>query len=81
VLPTDDAVSHVAAAEQAATSFLALAFTKGGSFFAINRLSIAKWRETGKALSMTARDLAQFADAFEHPERAAAQKIVGTKRR
>lgn len=43
--------------------------------------AVAKWREAGKALSMTARELDQFADAFEHPERAAAQKIVGTKRR
>lgn len=43
--------------------------------------AVAKWRETGKTLSMTARELDQFADAFEHPECAVAQKIAGTKRR
>jgi serine/threonine-protein kinase HipA len=32
------------------------------------------WRERGLALGMTANDLEAFADAFEHPERAAAKK-------
>ena len=42
--------------------------------------AVAKWRETGKALSMTARELDEFADAFEHPERAAARKVIGARR-
>jgi serine/threonine-protein kinase HipA len=39
-------------------------------------LAVSRWRETGKALSMTSRELDQFADAFEHSERATAQKII-----
>lgn len=36
--------------------------------------AVAGWRETGRTLGMSDRDLESFADAFEHPERAAAQK-------
>jgi serine/threonine-protein kinase HipA len=36
--------------------------------------AVAGWREAGRALGMSDRDLESFADAFEHPERAAAQK-------
>jgi serine/threonine-protein kinase HipA len=35
--------------------------------------AVAGWREAGRTLGMTDRDLESFADAFEHPERAAAQ--------
>jgi serine/threonine-protein kinase HipA len=41
--------------------------------------AVATWRKTGKALSMTARELDQFEDAFEHSERAAARKITGAR--
>jgi serine/threonine-protein kinase HipA len=41
--------------------------------------AVSRWRELGKALSMTTRELDQFADAFEHPERAAAQRIVHSR--
>jgi serine/threonine-protein kinase HipA len=41
--------------------------------------AVDTWRATGKALSMTARELDQFADAFEHPERAVARKIAGAR--
>jgi serine/threonine-protein kinase HipA len=36
--------------------------------------AVAKWRETGKRLGMTNRELESFADAFEHQERLAARK-------
>jgi serine/threonine-protein kinase HipA len=36
--------------------------------------AVAKWRETGKRLGMTNRELESFADAFEHQERWAAKK-------
>lgn len=36
--------------------------------------AVARWREAGRALRMSARDLETFADAFEHSERAAARK-------
>ena len=36
--------------------------------------AVSGWRTAGRALGMTNRDLEDFADAFEHPERTAAQK-------
>jgi serine/threonine-protein kinase HipA len=36
--------------------------------------AVAGWRKAGRALGMSDRDLEDFADAFEHSERAAAQK-------
>jgi serine/threonine-protein kinase HipA len=39
--------------------------------------AVAGWRKAGRALGMTDRELEQFADAFEHSERTAAQKITG----
>ena len=38
--------------------------------------ALSKWREVGTALRMTNQELDQFADAFEHPERAAALKEI-----
>jgi len=38
--------------------------------------AIAGWRDTGQALGMTNRELEQFADAFEHPERQAARQAT-----
>lgn len=37
--------------------------------------AVGGWREAGRALGMSDRDLESYADAFEHPERAAAQKL------
>ncbi len=36
--------------------------------------AVAKWRETGRALGMSARELDDYAEAFEHPERKAARE-------
>jgi serine/threonine-protein kinase HipA len=36
--------------------------------------AVAGWREAGRALGMSTRDLESFADAFEHAERTAARK-------
>jgi serine/threonine-protein kinase HipA len=41
--------------------------------------ALSRWRETGLALGMTNRELDQFADAFEHPERKAVR--AATQRR
>ncbi len=38
--------------------------------------AVATWRKAGRNLGMTHRDLERFAEAFEHPERKAAQKIT-----
>ena len=36
--------------------------------------AVAGWRKAGRALGMSDRDLESFTEAFEHSERAAAQK-------
>lgn len=36
--------------------------------------AVSRWRESGRALGMSDRELDQFADAFEHPERKAARE-------
>jgi serine/threonine-protein kinase HipA len=38
--------------------------------------TLSHWRETGLALGMTERELDQFSEAFEHPERAAARRAA-----
>jgi serine/threonine-protein kinase HipA len=38
--------------------------------------AISRWREAGKAIGMTERELDQFTEAFEHPEREAARRIA-----
>ena len=38
--------------------------------------AISRWRETGLALGMTERELDQFSEAFEHPEREAARRAA-----
>lgn len=37
--------------------------------------AVAGWRKAARALGMSERDMESFADAFEHPERAAAQGL------
>jgi serine/threonine-protein kinase HipA len=36
--------------------------------------AVSRWRETGRGLGMTERELDQFSEAFEHPEREAARR-------
>lgn len=38
--------------------------------------AISRWHEAGKALGMTGRELEQFTEAFEHPEREAARRAA-----
>ena len=38
--------------------------------------ALAHWRQTGLVLGMTERELDQFAEAFEHPEREAARRAA-----
>jgi serine/threonine-protein kinase HipA len=38
--------------------------------------AVSGWREHGRNLGMTDRELEPFADAFEHPERTAAQRAM-----
>lgn len=39
--------------------------------------AVATWQKLGQKLGMSAAELDSFADAFEHPERKAAQKLAG----
>jgi serine/threonine-protein kinase HipA len=36
--------------------------------------AVSQWRHVGRSLGMSAEELDQFADAFDHEERAAAQQ-------
>jgi serine/threonine-protein kinase HipA len=38
--------------------------------------AVSGWRKTGHALGMNDRDLEQFVEAFEHPEREAAKRAI-----
>jgi serine/threonine-protein kinase HipA len=38
--------------------------------------AVAQWRDEGRALGMTGLELDQFAEAFEHTERMAAQRVI-----
>jgi serine/threonine-protein kinase HipA len=38
--------------------------------------SVATWRRQARALGMSSDDLDSFADAFEHPERDAARRVL-----
>ena len=40
-------------------------------------VAVARWRREAKTLGMNARDIEDFAEAFEHPERGAAKKVAG----
>lgn len=42
--------------------------------------AVSRWRDIGRELGMTASELDQYADAFEHSERKAAQSIAGRAR-
>src|ERR1700733_12654301 len=42
--------------------------------------TVSTWRVRGRELGMSAGELEQFADAFEHREREVAQSIVSEKR-
>jgi len=36
--------------------------------------AVSRWRDRGRALGISDRELEPFADAFEHPERKAARE-------
>jgi serine/threonine-protein kinase HipA len=38
--------------------------------------SVESWRTTGQIIGMSAEELELFVDAFEHPERGAAKKLI-----
>ena len=38
--------------------------------------SVESWRATGQSIGMSDEELEPFVDAFEHPERIAAMKLI-----
>ena len=38
--------------------------------------TVSRWRDQGRALGMTDSELEAFAEAFEHPERDAARRVI-----
>jgi serine/threonine-protein kinase HipA len=55
------------------------AATSAGILANVDR-AVARWRQSGRAIGMSERELDQFADAFEHPERNAAKALVKATR-
>lgn len=55
-------------------AYFRLSLPRGKAILGEVERAVAGWREAGRALGMSDRDMEDFADAFEHPERAAAQK-------
>ena len=60
-----------------ATPYFRISPERAKSILAIVERAVARWRETGSSIGMTGRELDQFADAFEHAERAAARRVIG----
>lgn len=42
--------------------------------------AVSRWRQTGLSLGMARKELAEFADAFEHREREAARRAANKRR-
>ncbi len=58
------------------TAYFRLTLPRAKSILRKVEKAVSTWREAGRALGMTARELDAFADAFEHAERAAARRAV-----
>lgn len=57
-------------------SYFRLTPSRANAILAEVEQSVGAWREVGMALGMTANDLDNFADAFEHEERTAARRVI-----
>jgi serine/threonine-protein kinase HipA len=56
--------------------YFRIAHVRAKTILAEVEAAVATWRKQGKALGMTSVELDQFADAFEHEERKAAQRAA-----
>jgi len=56
--------------------YFRIALARAKTILAEVESAVATWRKQGKALGMTSAELDQFADAFEHEERQAAQRAA-----
>ena len=53
--------------------YFRIATPRAREMLAVVERAVSQWRAVGRGLGMTATELDQFADAFEHSERAAAR--------
>ena len=60
-----------------ATEYFAVSRARAREMLGVVESAVARWREVGREVGMTGRELEQFADAFEHSERAAARVAGG----
>lgn len=58
------------------TAYFRITGGRAKAILAAVEVAVAAWQEEGRALGMTGADLETFADAFEHPERKAAQRAL-----
>ena len=58
------------------TAYCRLPLPRAKSILREVERAVSQWRDTGRALGMTARELKAFEDAFEHPERVAARRAM-----
>jgi serine/threonine-protein kinase HipA len=56
--------------------YFRIAEPRGRAILGEVEAAVARWRQEGAALGMTDRDLEDFAEAFEHPEREAARQAA-----
>jgi hypothetical protein len=54
--------------------YFGLSHDRAGTILGEVEAAVAMWRSEGRSLGMTRRKIDQFADAFEHAERAEARK-------
>ncbi len=55
-----------------AAPYFAVSLTRARAILGEVEAATARWRDVGRAIGMSDKELEQFADAFEHPERVAA---------
>jgi len=55
-------------------AYFRITLARAREILAVVENAVSKWRDEGLALGMSDRDLDQFAEAFEHPERDAARQ-------
>ncbi len=59
-----------------AAPYFRISQSRAKEILAATERAVASWRELGRALGMTPRDLEHFSSAFEHPEREAARRAI-----
>jgi serine/threonine-protein kinase HipA len=63
-----------------ATPYFGLHASRAAAIIGEVERAVATWRDLGAALGLRAADLDAFADAFEHEERTAAQRVARSAR-